>query len=70
MAKLGISLPVIEKCLNHVGGSFGGIVGVYQKHEFAEEKRRAFDAWGRHVEELVTGKTKPGNVVALGKRRR
>jgi integrase len=36
MAKLGISLPVIERCLNHVGGSFGGIIGVYQKHEFAE----------------------------------
>jgi integrase len=55
MAKLGIGLPVIEKCLNHVGGSFGGIVGVYQKYEFIEEKRRAFDAWARHVEGLVSG---------------
>jgi integrase len=70
MAKLGIGLPTIERCLNHVGGSFGGIVGVYQKHEFSEEKKRAFDAWGRHVEELVSGKTKTANVVALGKRRR
>jgi integrase len=71
MAKIGIGLPVIEKCLNHVGGSFGGIAGVYQKHEFAEEKRRAFEAWGRHVEDLVSGKTKTANVVvALRKRRR
>jgi len=70
MAKLGIGLPVIERCLNHVGGSFGGIVGVYQKHEFSEEKRRAFDAWGRHVEGLAAGKTKSPNVIALGKRRR
>jgi hypothetical protein len=30
MAKLGISLPVIEKILNHVSGSFAGIVGIYQ----------------------------------------
>jgi integrase len=56
MAKLGISLPVIEKCLNHVGGSFGGIVGVYQKHEFSEEKRHAFDAWAAFVSDLVSGK--------------
>jgi integrase len=70
MAKVGIALPVIEKCLNHIGGSFAGIVSVYQKHTFAEEKRRAFDAWARHVEGLVVGKTKTPNVVALGKRRR
>ena len=40
MARLGISLAVIEKVLNHVSGSFAGIVGVYQRHEFADEKRR------------------------------
>ena len=42
-AKLGISLPVIEKCLNHVSGSFAGIVGVYQRHDYAAEKRAAFE---------------------------
>ena len=49
MARLGINLPVIEKVLNHASGSFAGIVGVYQKHEFSEEKRRALDAWGGFV---------------------
>tara|TARA_R110002020_G_scaffold36894_37_gene111046 strand:- start:5112 stop:6416 length:1305 start_codon:yes stop_codon:yes gene_type:complete len=49
MARLGINLPVIEKVLNHVSGSFGGIVGVYQRHSFADEKRRALDAWGGFV---------------------
>jgi hypothetical protein len=53
MARLGISLPVIEKCLNHVSGSFAGIVGVYQRHQFKDEKRAAFDAWARHVMRLV-----------------
>jgi len=28
MARLGINLPVIERVLNHVSGSFAGIVGV------------------------------------------
>ena len=49
LARLGINLPVIEKVLNHASGSFAGIVGVYQKHEFSEEKRRALDAWGAFV---------------------
>jgi integrase len=54
MARLGVNLPVIEKCLNHISGSFGGIVSVYQRHDFADEKRAALDAWGAHVEQLVS----------------
>jgi integrase len=53
MAKLGVSLVVIEKILNHVSGSLAGIVGVYQRHEFAEEKRAALQQWADHVETLV-----------------
>jgi integrase len=53
MARLGISLSVIEKVLNHVSGSFAGIVGVYQRHEFADEKRAALERWADHVERLV-----------------
>jgi hypothetical protein len=55
MARLGISLAVIEKILNHTSGSFGGIVGVYQRHEFSEEKRRALDAWASFVARIVDG---------------
>jgi integrase len=55
MARLGIDLPVIERVLNHSSGSFAGIVGVYQRHDFADEKRAALQTWGQHVEGLVTG---------------
>ena len=55
LARLRINLPVIEKVLNHTSGSFAGIVGVYQKHSFADEKRAALEAWGRHVISLVRG---------------
>jgi hypothetical protein len=41
LARLGVNLPVIEKVLNHSTGSFAGIVGVYQRHSFADEKRHA-----------------------------
>ena len=67
MAKLNINLPVIEKVLNHSSGSFAGIVGVYQKHTFAEEKRRALETWGNFVTDLVN--EKPAEVVRLGRRR-
>jgi integrase len=56
LARLGINLPVIEKVLNHSSGSFKGIVGVYQKHGFADEKRAALETWGRYVTSLVEGK--------------
>jgi integrase len=69
LARLGVDLHVIERCLNHVSGSFGGIVGVYQKHKFEDGTRRAMDAWAGHVERLVTGGA-PTNVLELAMPRR
>lgn len=63
MARLGISLPVIEKVVNHSSGSFAGIVGVYQRHSFADEKRNALEAWGKFVVSLIGGR--PANVAPL-----
>jgi hypothetical protein len=53
MARLGIALPVIEKILAHTSGSFGGIVGVYQRYEFVAEKRAAIEAWGKWLTGLT-----------------
>jgi integrase len=53
MARLGVNLPVIEKILNHTSGSFGGIVGIYQRHSFSEEKRAALETWCRFIMRLV-----------------
>jgi integrase len=69
LARLGINLPVIEKVLNHESGSFAGIVGVYQKHSFADEKRKALDVWGDFVSELVSDKPAPKKVIKLRGRR-
>jgi integrase len=49
LAGIGVNLPVIERCLNHISGSFAGIVGIYQKYNFADEMRAAMERWGRHV---------------------
>ena len=64
MARLGINLPVIEKVLNHASGTFAGIVGVYQRHSFADEKRAALEAWGNFVAALVESKP-PSKIVRL-----
>ena len=53
MARLGVSLPVIEKIVNHVSGSFAGIVAVYQHHDFAGEKKKALEKWDQHIARLV-----------------
>jgi hypothetical protein len=53
MARAGVALPVIEKCLNHVSGSFGGIVGVYQRHKFTDEMRAGWTAWDDLLRDIV-----------------
>jgi integrase len=63
LAKLGVSLQVAERCLNHSSGTLGGLAGIYNKHEYAEEQAAAFDAWGRYVESVVSGNT--GKVVSI-----
>ncbi len=39
LQKLGVALPVTESVLNHVSGSRSGIVGLYQRHDYAMERR-------------------------------
>jgi integrase len=62
LQRLGVKLEVTEAVLNHVSGSRAGIVGVYQRHEYAAEKRAALEAWGRYLDGLVSG-APAGNVV-------
>ena len=49
--------------LNHVSGTAGGIVSVYQRHDYADEKREALEAWGAYVMRLIEGRA--GNVVQI-----
>jgi integrase len=67
MQRLGARLETIEAVLGHVSGSRRGVVGIYQRHGFETEARQALEAWGRHVEGLVTGTS--GNVLSMTGRR-
>jgi integrase len=65
LQRLGIRLEVTEAILNHISGSRGGIAGIYQRHDWAAEKRAALDAWAAHVAAIVEDRMIGGNVVTL-----
>jgi integrase len=65
LQRLGVRLEVTEAVLNHISGSRGGIAGVYQRHDWAAEKRAALDAWAAHVLATIDGRNSLGNIVAL-----
>ena len=69
LQKLGVRLEVTEAVLNHVSGSRAGIVGVYQRHEWKDEKHTALTAWGARVAAIVEGSEAEGNVTQLHARR-
>lgn len=53
LQRLGVRLEVTEALLGHVSGSLGGIRGVYQRYDYAKEKREAIDQWELYVLSLL-----------------
>ncbi len=62
--RLGVRFEVTEALLNHVSGAKAGVAGIYQKHDWKDEKRAGLDAWARHVE-LILKPAESENVVAI-----
>jgi hypothetical protein len=56
MQRIGVPVTVIERLLNHKSGTFKGIVGVCQRHEYDAEKRDALERWADHIDGLVKDK--------------
>jgi integrase len=65
MQKLGTPVAVVEKALNHTSGTFRGIVGVYQTHDYADEIRVALQRWADRVDDLVSDRPRRPNVTRL-----
>jgi hypothetical protein len=53
MAGLGVQPHVIEACLNHKSGTIRGVAAVYNRFNYAAEKRNAL-LWGQREVALVT----------------
>jgi integrase len=56
LQRLGVRLEVTEAVLNHLSGSRAGVIGIYQRHDWAEEKRSALDAWSAHLLAAAEGR--------------
>jgi integrase len=65
LQRLGVRLEVTEAILNHISGSRAGVAGVYQRHDWAAEKRAALDAWAASVAAIAEGRRSAGNVLEL-----
>lgn len=52
LQRLGVRFEVTEAVLNHLSGARSGIAGVYQRYDWAKEKRDALQRWGHHVSGL------------------
>jgi integrase len=68
MAGQKVPPHIVERILNHISGEQGGLVGVYQHHEYRGERREAIEALGAHIERLINGHPAE-NVVELATRR-
>lgn len=66
MQRLGIRFEVVEAVLNHVSGSKSGVAGIYQRHDWRDEKRAALNAWSAFVSDLLTASDQT-NVVPLAR---
>lgn len=54
LQRLGYPLEVTERLINHsTGKTTGGVAGIYQRHDFAEQRRIALDEWAAHIEALA-----------------
>lgn len=50
LAALGVDVLIAERCLNH---SLGGLVAVYDQHDYIEERRRALELWSTKLSSLA-----------------
>jgi len=65
LSSLGISVVVAERCLNH---SLGGMVEIYDVHDYLDERRRALTLWCDYLTAIEQGKpwlSEADNVVNL-----
>jgi integrase len=67
MAKLGFQPHIVERVLNHVSGAQAGLIGVYQRYDYLEERKRAINAWGQYVLDLILEAVRPSKVVLLAR---
>jgi integrase len=57
LSRAGVPSDHAERCLGHI---IGGVRGVYDRHAFYQEKKRAFAALARQIERIIRPPKKKG----------
>jgi integrase len=65
--RIGVQRFIVSRVLNHTSdkGDAAAVTAVYDRNAYLPEKRRALEAWGALLVEIVEGKPRPANVVAI-----
>jgi integrase len=50
LSRAGVNPDIAERCLGH---AIGGVRGVYDRHSYENEMRRAFEALANQIERIV-----------------
>jgi integrase len=53
LARLGEQVHIIEAVLNHKTGAISRLAGIYNRHGYEAEKRRALSRWAQHISVLA-----------------
>ncbi|WFU55709.1 site-specific integrase [Bradyrhizobium pachyrhizi] len=56
MAEIGIAPHVVEAALNHISGAKAGVAGVYNRAQYAAEKKAALSRWAAHLQGIINSK--------------
>jgi integrase len=68
MADSGIAPHIIEAVLNHISGFRGGVAGVYNRAQYAAEKKTALDTLASYIKTAIA-QSEGGNVRRLKAKR-
>ena len=62
LAELGVSDIVAERLLGH---KLSGVLGIYNRHPYAEEKRQALGLWERRLKKIIGLEVEKAKVISI-----
>ena len=62
---LKIAPHIVDKILNHAGGTIRGVAATYNRAQYLDERRAALEAWSNWIVALTNPNKKKTNVVGL-----
>jgi hypothetical protein len=60
--RIGALTEVVARILNHAPPGLG-VTGIYNRHAYVAEKRRAMEAWERLVQAITGSELPPSNIL-------